>query len=617
MAFKNMKNLPRPRFARSSKPRMPGPARTFQPVFKGKKFVHKTPLYNTFPHVEPKPWEAKNMSRDDYYRDLARKRKLDEDQAKNRMLNQQRKQQMIQEKYLNNDEYDLIEETDKKNKKPASKSDDEFLTADSLTELGSKPQKVYIVKKENPREKGGAIFRNRQSYDKPKLDERFFGQDVLYGTHAVEACLTSHKRRNQCLKLFVAEGKLGEPVVKKIMDMARKLRIPIENVDRNTLNLITKHSIHNGVALVTKPLELDEILELEPFTKANIGQSIFVKTMRHGVVISEPASYLFSEEERMNSLEEVEQVEEATEEAATEVADLVNDASESVKPKETVAEKISEVKEDVKETVSEVKESVVEAAEKAKETVEETIKTVIKPTEPKDESTVKSNETQSEIATKPTETDFEATTETSSEVPLEAEDLEELDLSPITPTFQVTSSVESHRPRRFPLVIYLDQLNDTHNLGSILRSCQFLGADAVVITAKNCAPLSPAVAKTSSGALEYMPVFENSKTPANFFQKCKKNGWNIVCAAVPTAAGAAKTKAEKPLSLRQCGSWLDNKPTVLVLGGEHGGVRQTILNQADHHVIVPASNSWIKNNTVDSLNVGVAAGILINRFVVI
>ncbi|QNP99473.1 YALIA101S03e04104g1_1 [Yarrowia lipolytica] len=608
MAFKNMKNLSgKSRFARPVKPKVPGPARTFQPVFNGKKFPHKAPLYNTFPHVEPKPWEAKKMSRDDYYRELARKRKLDEDQAKNRLLNLQRKQQLIQEKYLNNDEYDLIEESDKKKKNATSKSDDEFLTPDSLTELDYKPKKVYIVKKDNPREKEGAIFRNRQTYDKPKLDERFFGQDVLYGTHAVEACLTSHKRRNQCLKLFVGEGKLGEPVVKKIMDMARKLRIPTENVDRNTLNLITKHAIHNGVALVTKPLELDEILELEPFTKANIGQSIFVKTMRHGVVISEPASYLFSEEERMNSLEEVEKTEDATEETAAEVAEIVNDASEAAKKKDPVTENISEVKQEMKETVDEVKLAVEKTAEEAEETVSE---------ENKPELTAIATDSEAEAIA---DADFVTQTSASSESPIEHEELEseEIDMSPITPTFQVTSSVESHRPRRFPLVVYLDQLNDTHNLGSILRSCQFLGADAVIVTAKNCAPLSPAVAKTSSGALEYMPVFENSKTPAHFFQKCKNNGWNIVCAAVPTASGAAKSKADKPLSLRQCGSWLDNKPTVLVLGGEHGGVRQTILNQADHHVIVPASNSWIKNNTVDSLNVGVAAGILINRFVVI
>lgn len=518
------------------------------------------------------------MSRDDYYREIAWKKKLDEDQVKNRLLNQQKRQQAIQDEYLNNDEYELVEQ---KTKKKASKPDDEFLTTDTLSEL--KPQKVYIVKKEKPREKAGQIFRNRQTYDKPRLDERFFGQDVLYGTHAVEACLTSHKRRNQCLKLFVmGQNKAEDHTVRKIMDMATKLRVPIENVDRNTLNLITKHAIHNGVALVTKPLELDEILELEPFTQANIGQAIFVKTMRHGVVISEPASFLFSEEERMNSLEEVET--ETTEAVAEVVGDVATE--EATEVNKTV---------EVKETIEEASTTTTEATE----TVEETV-------------------TASETVTEAVESE-PLETESFEESSVEAfeESYDESHDESSTPTFQVTSSVQSHRPRRFPLVVYLDQLNDTHNLGSILRSCQFLGADAIVVTAKNCAPLSAAVAKTSSGALEYMPVFENSKPPNQFFTKCKNNGWNIVCAAVPTATGSAKSKAEKPLTLRQCGSWLDNKPTVLVLGGEHGGVRQTILNQADNHVIVPAANSWIKNNTVDSLNVGVAAGILINRFVVV
>lgn len=601
MAFKNLKNMPgKTRFARNAKPQFPGPARTITPIYKGKQSPHKTPVYNTFPPADPKPWELKRMSRDDYYRDLARKRKLDDDQAKNRLNNQMQRQQLIQDKYLNNDDYELIEEDSKgqkdvkrrdEPKDTTARSGDEFLTEETMEAL--KPQKIYVVKKDKPRERPGAIFRQRQTYDKPRLAERYFGQDVIYGTHAVEAALTSHKRRNQCLKVFTLINGKGDHVTNKIVAMATKLRIAHEQVDRNTLNLITSHAIHNGVALVTKPLELDEILELEEFTKAHIGQTVFVKTMRHGVMISEPASYLFSEEEKMGSLEEVKEdvetvaakegvaeliIDDATVESSVPKTEIASDDSNAAVADKTAAETESA-------QLGEAADQVSSGSDKA--TVFESGSLVV----------------ETETVEHESNPEYES-----------PETIKESEEAPKAPHFQVTSSVQSHRPRRFPLVVYLDQLNDTHNLGSILRSSQFLGVDAVVVTAKNCAPLSPAVAKTSSGALEFMPIFENGKTPQSFFAKCRANGWTVLCAHVPSVDGTAKS-AQKPLNFNQMNSLLDDKPTILVLGGEHGGVRTSILQQCDNHVIIPAHNRWIKNNTVDSLNVGVAASILINRLV--
>ncbi|CAO3691989.1 unnamed protein product [Rhizopus stolonifer] len=60
---------------------------------------------------------------------------------------------------------------------------------------------------------------------------------------------------------------------------------------------------------------------------------------------------------------------------------------------------------------------------------------------------------------------------------------------------------------RFPLWIALDEVQDPQNFGSILRSAHFFGVDGIIVCRKNSAPLSPAVSKVSSGAMEVMDIF--------------------------------------------------------------------------------------------------------------
>jgi tRNA G18 (ribose-2'-O)-methylase SpoU len=57
------------------------------------------------------------------------------------------------------------------------------------------------------------------------------------------------------------------------------------------------------------------------------------------------------------------------------------------------------------------------------------------------------------------------------------------------------------------VILFLDQITDPQNFGSILRSAMFLGVDAVIVNKRNACGLTPTVSKVSSGALEFLPIY--------------------------------------------------------------------------------------------------------------
>lgn len=67
-------------------------------------------------------------------------------------------------------------------------------------------------------------------------------------------------------------------------------------------------------------------------------------------------------------------------------------------------------------------------------------------------------------------------------------------------------------------ILFLDQITDPQNFGSILRSAMFLGVDAIIVNRLNQCGLTPVVSKVSSGALEFIPVY-SVKFVAKFFQE--------------------------------------------------------------------------------------------------
>jgi len=144
------------------------------------------------------------------------------------------------------------------------------------------------------------------------------------------------------------------------------------------------------------------------------------------------------------------------------------------------------------------------------------------------------------------------------------------------------------------LVLMTDQIFDPQNLGSLIRSAECLGADAIVWSKNRGTDLTPVVAKASSGASELLPLIRisNLATAVNEFQN---NGFEVVTAILDE-------KAENALCFRFV------PKTLLVVGSEGEGIQPLISKKANRSIYLPMQGK------IDSLNVTVAAAILMNLY---
>ncbi len=142
-----------------------------------------------------------------------------------------------------------------------------------------------------------------------------------------------------------------------------------------------------------------------------------------------------------------------------------------------------------------------------------------------------------------------------------------------------------------PLIIVADGITDTRNLGAIARSCHCYGADALVLPMSNTAAITEDAVKTSAGALESLPV---CRTPSveQAMDTLRLNGIAVYASALE--------KTSKKINEVDM-----NLPLAFVLGAEDKGVSKFVLSNADQLVQIPM------NSDFDSLNVSVAAGILL------
>ncbi|XP_020594947.1 rRNA methyltransferase 1, mitochondrial-like, partial [Phalaenopsis equestris] len=127
--------------------------------------------------------------------------------------------------------------------------------------------------------------------------------------------------------------------------------------------------------------------------------------------------------------------------------------------------------------------------------------------------------------------------------------------------------------QRAPLWVALDEVTDPQNLGAIIRSAYFFGAEGVVLCAKNSAPLSGVVGKASAGSLELIEL-RSCKNMMRFLGSSMENGWRVL-------GGSVSFKA---LSLREVEAGL---PTILVLGSEGHGLRPLVERCCSQLIRIP------------------------------
>jgi 23S rRNA (guanosine2251-2'-O)-methyltransferase len=147
----------------------------------------------------------------------------------------------------------------------------------------------------------------------------------------------------------------------------------------------------------------------------------------------------------------------------------------------------------------------------------------------------------------------------------------------------------SEKKNEVPFFLILDCIEDPRNFGAILRSADAVGVHGVVIQSHRSAGLGPEVSKTSSGAVEYVPVSQVSNIK-NAISEMKKMDIMIVGAE----AGSRNMPWDIDLSI----------PLGLVIGSEGKGLRKTVLEKCDVIISLPMRGK------INSLNVSVASAAL-------
>lgn len=144
-----------------------------------------------------------------------------------------------------------------------------------------------------------------------------------------------------------------------------------------------------------------------------------------------------------------------------------------------------------------------------------------------------------------------------------------------------------------PFVILLDEIEDPHNLGAIIRSAEAAGAHGAVITKNRSAGLTAAASKAAAGALEYVPVAKVTNM-TRAIEELKKAGLWITCAHMK---GTVYYEANLKGSVG------------LVIGAEGTGVSRLVREHCDFTVKIPMYGE------TESLNASVAAGLVMYEVV--
>jgi len=150
--------------------------------------------------------------------------------------------------------------------------------------------------------------------------------------------------------------------------------------------------------------------------------------------------------------------------------------------------------------------------------------------------------------------------------------------------------ISESKKSQYPLLLILDSIQDTHNVGAILRSADCSGVDGIIITKNNSAPINETVVKTSAGASEHVKITLINNL-AQTIDELKQKGFWIVGSYLEGAKDYTKVDYKVPIAV--------------IVGNEEKGIRKLTADKCDHLVRIPMKGK------IQSLNVSVASGVLL------
>ena len=139
-----------------------------------------------------------------------------------------------------------------------------------------------------------------------------------------------------------------------------------------------------------------------------------------------------------------------------------------------------------------------------------------------------------------------------------------------------------------PFIVALDEMQDPHNTGAIIRTASCLGWHGIILTKRRSADITPAVVKASSGATEYMDIAMAANLRTEI-ESLKQDGCTAIGLDMQGQAGFKDASGENGI--------------VLIVGSEGSGIRKPVLDVCDYVVSIPMRGH------PDSLNASVSAGI--------
>lgn len=160
-------------------------------------------------------------------------------------------------------------------------------------------------------------------------------------------------------------------------------------------------------------------------------------------------------------------------------------------------------------------------------------------------------------------------------------------------TYSLEYLLEKVKNKKNPVIVMLDHLEDPHNFGAIIRTCEALGADGIIIPNDRSVGVTGTVIKTSAGAIAYTTIVRVANL-GSAIEKLKKNGFWVVGTDMN---GEDYTKIDY------------NMPVCLVIGNEGHGMSKIIRNNCDFIASIPMSGK------INSLNASVSCGIVLSEII--
>lgn len=148
--------------------------------------------------------------------------------------------------------------------------------------------------------------------------------------------------------------------------------------------------------------------------------------------------------------------------------------------------------------------------------------------------------------------------------------------------------VKSSQKKDYSSVVILDGVEDSHNLGAIIRTCVCAGVDGIIIPSRRNVLVNSTVEKVSAGAINFIPIIKVNSL-INAVQRLKENDWWIIATDACAKDNYYDVK-------------YNDMNFALIMGAEHAGVSKSLLKASDFTVKIPMQNNFNSLNVSNALS---------------